>query len=179
MMTIRWQWRWWWSEMLYISDANDGPNNVAVLSGTSVQMRCRNSKSNVASRENASNVSNIYWKFFAVGSTKASAYHNIPPERLSFNKTCDGQFDIIINMNPDWRDAGSYTCFLPNEPDHTAQLIVLGKYELLMFEMDIQIWIQLETILCCYGWICMNTSACVTVCMCVLVVLIELLSLCL
>ena len=136
--------------ILYISDANDGPNNTVVLSGTSVQMQCRNFNSNVASCETASDEPNMYWKFFAVGSTKASTYHKIPPERLTFNKTCDGQFDVIINESR-LEDAGTYTCILSSGPDHTAELIVLGKYELLMFEMNIQIRILLGTILCCYG----------------------------
>ena len=149
-------------KMMHISDANVGPYNAVVMSGTSVHMRCRNFDSNVASCETASDESNMYWKFFPVGSSKASTYHKIPPERLLFNKTCDGQFDIIINETR-LEDAGTYTCFLTNGPDHTAELVVLGKYELLMFEMNIQIWIQLGTILCCYGWICMNTSDCVCV----------------
>ena len=145
--------------MLHISDANVGPSNAAVLSGISVQMRCRNFNSNVASCETASDESIMYWKFYAVGSAKATTYHKIPPlnKTLTFNKTCDGQFDLFINESR-LEDAGTYTCILPSGPEHTAQLIVLGKYKLSMFAMNIQIWIQLETILCCYGWIRMNTS---------------------
>ena len=76
-------------------------------------------------RETPSINSEESWKFFPVGSIRNS-FGQIRPERYSYNETCDGQYDVIIEETK-LEDAGEYRCTTQSGIVHEAQLIVLGN----------------------------------------------------